>query len=181
MNAPFDDLSGQTFGLLTATYFMGVGKHRNRLWKYQCKCGETRIIPASRLKSGGVLSCGCKQHLPLRSRYPEYTILNSAIQRCKPNSPQRRNYYSRGIIVCKKWSNFTIGFDSFLAHIGPRPTPKHTLDRINNDKGYEPGNVRWATRKEQAANKRPMLRLEKFSTEILIDELQKRGYSAVKI
>lgn len=73
---------------------------------------------------------------------------------CNPNSKDRRNYSERGIRVCAEWRK---DFPSFLGHIGPRPSAKHSLDRIDNDGNYEPGNVRWATVSEQRANTRPVI------------------------
>jgi hypothetical protein len=70
-------------------------------------------------------------------------------------NPGWKDYGGRGISMCSEWSD---SFDSFLAHVGPRPSDRHSLDRIDNDGNYEPGNVRWATRKEQQANRRPMLK-----------------------
>lgn len=69
--------------------------------------------------------------------------------RCgNPNDPAYKRYGGRGITVCERWAVF----ENFYADIGDPPTPNHTFDRINNDGGYEPGNVRWATRKEQSNN-----------------------------
>lgn len=65
-----------------------------------------------------------------------------------------RNYGGRGVTVCAEWQS-ALGSRVFYAHVGPRPSLDHSIDRIDNDRGYEPGNVRWATRAEQTANRRP--------------------------
>jgi hypothetical protein len=84
--------------------------------------------------------------------HPIYKIWDGIIQRClNPNFAGYSNYGGRGIRVCPEWHG---SFEAFASHIGPRPTDKHSVDRINNEGHYEPGNVRWATAKEQANNRR---------------------------
>lgn len=80
----------------------------------------------------------------------EWIAWRSMVQRCGPASKDAGRYFARGIAVCQRW----LRFENFLADMGHRPSPAHSLDRIDNDKGYEPGNVRWATAKEQARNRR---------------------------
>lgn len=84
---------------------------------------------------------------------PEYSIWSGMIQRCKnPDHVGYKNYGGRGIRVCDRW---LYSFESFIEDVGERPGPEYSLDRIDNDGNYEPGNCRWADRKTQAANKRP--------------------------
>lgn len=80
-----------------------------------------------------------------------YWVWSAIIQRCtNPNCKAYKNYGGRGISVCKEWRDFK----NFIADVGEKPSPSHTLDRIDNDKGYFKSNVRWATRKEQVENRR---------------------------
>jgi hypothetical protein len=82
---------------------------------------------------------------------PEYRVWCHVLARCgTATDAAYDNYGGRGITVCDRWLTFT----NFYADVGPRPSPQHTLERIENDGNYEPGNVRWATRKEQNRNKR---------------------------
>ena len=106
-------------------------------------------------------SCGCQKiasrttHGQSRSNNgrgtPEYETWKSMLSRgLGKDNAGRHNYADRGIIVCERW----LTFKNFLADMGPKPSSKHSLDRIDNDGNYEPGNCRWATKKEQDRNKR---------------------------
>jgi hypothetical protein len=91
---------------------------------------------------------------------PEYFVWKEMHRRCSPNHQSFKHYGGRGITVCERWNVFA----NFIADMGPRPHPKLTLERINNDGNYEPGNCRWATWKEQYANKRKQ-RWDKLNAE----------------
>ena len=87
----------------------------------------------------------------MKNKTPEYIAWENMLRRCSGRSKDSVYYASRGIKVCDQWK---LSFTNFLRDMGSRPSPRHTLDRIDNDGDYEPGNVRWATMKQQSRNKR---------------------------
>lgn len=159
------DLAGQQIGdweVLHSEPIPRPGKHQ-RFW-CRCKCGTERSVNGSALNNRRSLNCGCS-HLspvPLYARNAYMT----ARSRCRnPNSYQYHQYGARGI---------EFRFDSykeFWEYVGPRPSPRHSLDRINNDGHYEKGNVRWATPQEQARNKRKIKAVGNFSVGELLDAI----------
>jgi hypothetical protein len=159
----FVDITGKKFGRLSV-----IGVHSKTkfgvLWECICECGNKRTNVGYRLRNGIVLSCGClqkeiaskkfKKHghsLTGATQSKEYKTWLDMRARCeKPTKKHYKNYGGRGISVCERWGKF----ENFLSDMGMKPSPFHTLDRINSDGNYEPSNCRWATRKEQNRNTR---------------------------
>ena len=154
------DLTGKIFGKLTALQFHSRSPEGNAIWECKCECGSVTLKRACHLHTGNTVSCGCHRRAKHvthgLSNLPEYSIWTGIITRCSnKNRHSYKDYAGRGIKMCERWRH---SFPNFLADVGRRPDPSLTLDRIDNDGDYEPGNVRWATKKEQRANQRPRTR-----------------------
>jgi hypothetical protein len=161
---------GQRFGRLVVTGspdYRVVRKYPVPFFPVRCDCGTQTVVNGYYLHLGDTTSCGCyraervaeglalkhgeanKPTAPIAT--PEYRAWRGMINRCyQPSSERFSRYGGRGIVVCDRWHH---SFENFLADMGRKPSPKHSIDRIDNDGNYEPGNCRWATASEQQRNK----------------------------
>lgn len=178
---PRVDLTGRKFGRLRVI----ARKHKTPLghyfWECECDCGAIVVKRGASLQSGNTLSCGClrKEKTGAKNRSHEqsgtlvYRVWRSMKYRCSnPRAKDYPDYGGRGIKVCERWLN---SFENFLADLGPRPTPQHSIERLDNDGNYEPGNCVWATKQEQNRNRRKIGMLARFTDEELLTEVRVRG------
>ena len=154
---------GQNYSRLTVTGSAGKDRHGHAMWHCSCNCGGKTTVCSSNLLGGKVRSCGCLKveaaiktgHANTRhgesEKTAEWKVWQSMFSRCNdPRNPSFEHYGARGILVCDRWGTY----ECFLADVGRRPSDLHSIDRIDVNKGYQPGNVRWATITEQARNRR---------------------------
>lgn len=161
----FIDLTGCKFGRLSVIAFKGIAKDRQAQWLCRCECEAETIVAGGHLRSGHTKSCTCLSEELSMARFlvhgqrrksattSEYIAYTSARTRCNnPNSQDYPEYGGRGIEFRFE------SFEEFFSELGHKPTPKHSVDRIKVNGHYERGNIRWATAKEQAQNRRPRRR-----------------------
>lgn len=183
-------LAGLRFGRLLALEPVYVPQLR---WRCRCDCGTLRDVCTQSLTDGRTQSCGCLHREITSTRTlkhgesktgpkgesVEYRLWGGMINRCtNPNDHLYEFYGARGIKVCARWRVF----EDFLADVGRRPGKNLTLDREDNEKGYEPGNVKWATRKEQARNRRSTCWVEWEGRRVKLIELAElKGVPIAKV
>lgn len=173
------DETGNRHGRLTVTGYAGHGSGRGSKWHCRCDCGKEITAFGKQLRVGHTRSCGCLVSDTTRERSTrhgcardgqmglEYRIWIGMWQRCSnPNDRRYRVYGARGIKVCDRWRTY----ENFIEDMGVRPSKDLSIDRIDNDGHYEPGNCRWATDKEQARNKRNTIIIEHLGEKKTVPE-----------
>lgn len=153
------DLVGMRFGHLTVIRRMPNNSQNRSMWLYQCECGKQSTTQGKLLRNGHTKSCGCQRgNRTLKygnkhaKKIPEYGVWMNMRGRCgNPKTAAYKWYGARGIKICERWGSF----ENFLADMGPRPSPKHKLDRIDVNGNYEPRNCKWTLGAENQQNRRP--------------------------
>lgn len=150
---------GDKFVRLKVVCESGRDKHSNRLFECICDCGNTKVVNGNDLKTGNTKSCGClkldqkKEQLTKHglTNSPEYNAWRAMRNRCYREKDEHfHRYGGSGIKVCDRWKN---SFEEFIKDVGRKPTPKHSLNRKNNDGNYEPDNTIWSTHVDQCNNR----------------------------
>lgn len=176
----FTDHTGRVYTHLTVLGYapprVSVAGNKSPAWWCKCVCGTVKSIREHQLKYGKAKSCGCRRWEMISKSNTthgmkhtvEYNAWKEMKQRCdNPKMHAYHSYGGRGITVCERWSH---SFENFLQDVGRKPSHLHSIDRINNDGNYEPGNVRWATKKEQGRNRRSNTHIEHNGQSLCVSE-----------
>lgn len=176
------DVSGVRHGRLIPHTYLG-----GSYWNCACDCGNEVRVKVCYLRRGKTKSCGCLKVESIRDRTTHgkskdetrsstgYSTWTSIKARCfNPKNTFYHNYGGRGITMCFQWRK---SFEAFISYVGEKPSPKHSIDRINNDGNYEPGNVRWVTSKENCSNTRANRWIELDGNRLTVTQWNERlGY-----
>ena len=177
----FKDLTGMTFGRLRVISFDHFNKTGNACWKCVCSCGNECVVASGNLKNGNTSSCGCLvkkgNHLTHgKSNDRVYTLWTNIKQRCfNPRYNGFADYGGRGIAVYEPWIHDFPAFYDYVSQLEHYGEDGYTLDRIDNNGNYEPGNLRWATVKEQARNTRHNILVEYNGEKMTVAEAAEKS------
>lgn len=170
----FKDFTGKRFGLLFILFFAGKIGRLSR-WVCQCDCGNRVVRSTARLTAGSK-SCGCLRKIKHGASCggkvsTEYATWSGIRQRClNPKNDNFHNYGGRGIKMCDRWRD---SFSDFLLDMGAKPSPRHSIERIDNNGDYCKENCRWATHPEQCRNKRINRFIEYNGVRYILSDLAK--------
>ncbi|HQV54297.1 MAG TPA: hypothetical protein PLX17_02230 [Chitinophagaceae bacterium] len=170
MKPDYFNFVGQRFSKLIILELLPFQKGEEVKFKCLCDCGKVKDIFARNIKRGLTKSCGCgigemaklihthHGNHTLTFTTSEYNAWCNMKARCgRPNHPQYPDYGARGIFVCDRWIS---SFENFILDMGDKPSEKHTLERVDNDKEYSPENCKWDTRPNQNRNRRSNVYIE---------------------
>lgn len=191
MGRPALDLHNKKFGKLTVVKKLQPNARGHIMWLCKCDCGNNKEVEAGNLKSLNTISCGCSNHVikhgfnRRNNKDYLYDVWINMKNRCNDiNNTHYNNYGERGIRVCKEWNTSFEKFRAYITQLDNCPVTgkekvRFFLDRINNDKNYKPGNVKWSTRKEQQRNTRSNIIVTyKGQTMCLAEAVEKYGKSS---
>lgn len=142
-----------------------IRKIKGNSWQFECECGKLTTTLAFNVECGATKSCGCLLKESTGARFTTHGLSRTNVYRMwsgiksrttNPSDVRYKDYGGRGIKMFPQWAE---SFEVFLSYVGERPSKSHTFDRINNDAGYEPGNVRWVDMKVQGNNRRNNIRI----------------------
>lgn len=171
------DVIGKRFGRLFVTGIGEPGRKNETRYRCECDCGESVDLYGYALTSGRTKSCGCLRRDNTRAMKTvhgmygtsEYKSWTSMKDRClNPDNHAYKDYGGRGIGIYKPWID---SFEAFYSYMGDKPDRSYSIDRIDNDRGYEPGNVRWATDRMQCENRRNVRHYDFQGLRMLADEI----------
>lgn len=181
------DIAGKTFWRLTVIKRVENDRHGKTMWLCKCECGNELVSNGAHLKKGHSKSCGCLQKETIKylatthgkCKSPEYRAFKNMLLRCyDEKSKGYENYGMRGIAVADIWR---YDFSQFYQDMGPKPSPQHSIERMDVDGNYEPGNCKWATNVEQSRNRRIKLTNKTGVTGVQFDRQKQKYISKITV